>query len=388
MPLNQPVLRLLTQADFHAALKLNLPSFSKGSVGVFRVSVEEPKALGEDTRKLRFCFSDGSVDRMKDTISPQGWDTHAFMQNPVALFAHDSSSPPIGRASNVMVENDRLMGDIEFASADVYPFADTIYRLLTNRFLRAVSVGFLPTDYDWSNEEDREWGIDFKQQELLEISVVPVPANSNALGEARAKGIDTRPLALWAERILDSGDSFVVPRKELNRLRILAKEPTLAKPPRRDGMSETDPSGGGVMVESETSPVGNCGRAPDEECGMKDPAECSIHGGGVGAGSDEEKAMHNKVNEIVRRELARAIKTLSKADDAPQKPEGDSGDEMAEAFGHMKAAGVFHKLAMGAHSKALDIVEGLVNDDGEGDQEGKTAAMAALLAEVSALRTT
>jgi HK97 family phage prohead protease len=386
MPVNQPVLRLLTQADFHAALKLNLPSFSKESVGVFRVSVEEPKALGDDTRKLRFCFSDGSVDRMKDTISPQGWDTHAFMQNPVALFAHDSSSPPVGRASNVMVENDRLMGDIEFASADVYPFADTIYRLLTNKFLRAVSVGFLPTDYEWSKDDDREWGIDFKQQELLEISVVPVPANANALGEARAKGIDTRPLALWAERILDSGDSIIVPRKELNRLRTLAKEPPLAKPPRRDGMSETDPSGGGVMVESETSPVGNCGRGPDEECGMKDPAECSIHGGGVGAGSDEDKAMQqNKlVTEIVRRELAAAIKAL-KEDGGPDKPEG-TGDEMSEAFGHLKAAGVFHKLAMGSHSKALAIVEGLVNDGGENDPEGKTAAMAELLAEVSALR--
>jgi hypothetical protein len=31
-------------------------------------------------------------------------------------------------------------------------------------------------------------GIDFKRQELLEFSIVPVPANANALIEARAYG--------------------------------------------------------------------------------------------------------------------------------------------------------------------------------------------------------
>jgi hypothetical protein len=49
------------------------------------------------------------------------------------------SSPPIGRASNIKVEGDRLMGDIEFASADVYPFADQIFRLVREKFITAVS---------------------------------------------------------------------------------------------------------------------------------------------------------------------------------------------------------------------------------------------------------
>jgi hypothetical protein len=86
---------------------------------------------------------------------------------------------------------------VTFSSlADVYPFADTIFRLLQGNFLRALSVGFKPWSWTLSTDPTRPGGLDFKKQELLEISVVPVPANANALMEARAKGIhvsDRRP---------------------------------------------------------------------------------------------------------------------------------------------------------------------------------------------------
>ena len=115
--------------------------------GVYRVSVAQPLPVAGAERTLRFCFSDDSVDRMGDTIAAAGWDIADFMANPVALWAHASSAPPIGGARNVGVEGNRLLGDIEFAPPETYAFADTIYRLLLGKFLRAVSVGFLPTRY-------------------------------------------------------------------------------------------------------------------------------------------------------------------------------------------------------------------------------------------------
>jgi HK97 family phage prohead protease len=141
------------------------------------------------SRVVSFCFSDGSVDRMGDVINPQGWDTKNFLKNPVALFAHDSSSPPIGRVRRTYVSGDRFMGDIEFAGPETYEFADTIYRLVTDGFIRACSVGFMPLEWQWAEEKSRPGGIDFERCELLEISVVPVPANANALVEARAKSL-------------------------------------------------------------------------------------------------------------------------------------------------------------------------------------------------------
>jgi HK97 family phage prohead protease len=140
-------------------------------------------------RTIRFVFSDGSVDRAGDTINPAGWALASFKANPVALWAHDSGAPPIGRVPAVWSDGTRLMGDIEFAAPEVYEFSDTVYRLVKAGYINAVSVGFLPLDYKWVGD-----GYAFETQELLEISVVPVPCNSNALVQARAKGLDTRPL--------------------------------------------------------------------------------------------------------------------------------------------------------------------------------------------------
>src|ERR1035441_9114935 len=98
------------------------------NTSLFRASIGEARAVEGKTRTFRFCFSDGSVDRMGDTISPTGWNLHDFEKNPVCLFAHDSSAPPIGRASNLMLEDSRLMGDISFAPPEIYEFADTIFK--------------------------------------------------------------------------------------------------------------------------------------------------------------------------------------------------------------------------------------------------------------------
>ena len=43
--------------------------------------------------------------------------------------------------------------------------------------LNAVSIGFVPKDWNWSEER---WGIDFVTWELLEHSIVTIPANPDA----------------------------------------------------------------------------------------------------------------------------------------------------------------------------------------------------------------
>lgn len=197
---------------------------------VFRLATGAAAEVAGRDRTLRFCFSDGSVDRAGDRIDPNGWDLAPFKQNNVALWAHDSFNPPIGRAHNVGTIGDRLMGDIEFAPAETYAFADTIYRLAKDGFINAVSVGFKPTDWEFSNDKERPYGIDFRKQELLEISPCPVPCNANALIEARAKGIDTRPLMEWAERLLDGdGGQVLISRHTLEDIFKAANTPHSAR---------------------------------------------------------------------------------------------------------------------------------------------------------------
>jgi HK97 family phage prohead protease len=340
--------------------------------GVYRVSVAQPLPVDGAERTLRFCFSDNSVDRMNDTIAAAGWDLTDFLANPVALWAHDSSAPPIGGARNVGVEGDRLLGDIEFAPPETYAFADTIYRLVLGKFLRAVSVGFLPTRYAFvENDPERGFGIDFLEQALLEISVCPVPANPNALQEARRKGIDTRPLVEWAERTLDGDGKASLPRAELERLRRAAKEPTMTRPtPRRTagkptnahrsgGADETDPTAGGAIV-------GNCGRSADEECGMKDPSECSIHAG-TELDLDPEEA--KRLAGLLRRLLPRRKEASDPDDDLPVGHE----DAIRVAHKCLRTSKAFITEAVSQHSKAIDLLGGVVDALDAADPISSTA---------------
>lgn len=323
--------------------------------GVVRVEAGAIKALDDGRRAIRFCFSDGSIDRAGDTIDPKGWRLDGFLKNPVALWAHDSSAPPIGKASHLVIEDNKLMGDIEFAPAEIYPFADTVYRLCREKYVNAVSVGFLPIEYSWSNDDDRQFGMDFEEQELLEISVVPVPCNANALMDARAKGIDIRPVMEWAETLLDGGGKVILPKKELEQLRKAAKPPKASrrrKPeapkseeePEDDkapsGMGETDPSDGGFL--------GKCGRKSDEECGMKDPAECEIHGPLLDDGDKEMSAEIVKLLKSLQSDVRRLKAAGKRAPKRRDMGEGDGepdGDDLDKAMMHHKdAADAFDEM--------------------------------------------
>lgn len=124
--------------------------------------------------------STGEVDRHGDTVAPDGWRLDAYRANPVVLWAHDYRQPAIGRAPAVWRQDGSLLASIEFAPTD---FARTVAGLYQQGYQRGVSVGFRPIRF----EERRDarsgafLGIRFLEQELLEISAVPVPANGNAL---------------------------------------------------------------------------------------------------------------------------------------------------------------------------------------------------------------
>jgi HK97 family phage prohead protease len=137
------------------------------------------------SRTKRFVFSDESVDRMGDSIRAAGWQYRDFMRNPVCLWSHNNTAPPIGKVTNVFVSGGKLIGDIRFATAETYKFADDVFRLIDAGYISAVSVGFSPIEWEISKSPGRRGGVDFLKQELLEISVVSLPANANALLEGK-----------------------------------------------------------------------------------------------------------------------------------------------------------------------------------------------------------
>jgi len=163
-------------------------------------AVDTEVSESEEERVLNFRISTETVDSYDDVIKADGWDLKRFLKNPVVLWAHDHRQPPIGKALSVGVEDTDLVASAKFADAETYAFADTIFRLLKQGYLRATSVGFFPKE--WTYDEERH-GYNFIEQELFEFSVVPVPANPDALTMAVSDGIDCAPLKEWAEKTLD-----------------------------------------------------------------------------------------------------------------------------------------------------------------------------------------
>lgn len=101
----------------------------------------------------------------------------------VFLWAHDYARPVIGRALETWTDNHRLLFRVEFAPT---PFAQEVAMLYGAGYQRGVSVGCKPLRFEERRNEKTGLiqGIRFLEQELLEASAVPVPANRNALCKA------------------------------------------------------------------------------------------------------------------------------------------------------------------------------------------------------------
>ena len=170
------------------------PVVCKGSPGMPQIGESAPSVngAGSHTRhypadgipsegaRLTVVASTDDADRHGDTVALDGWQLDNYRRNPVLLWAHDYGRPPIGRASELWRDGHALVARMEFAPTR---FAQEVEGLYRQGYQRGVSVGFRPVRF----EERRDLrsgvllGIRFLEQELLEISAVPVPANGAAL---------------------------------------------------------------------------------------------------------------------------------------------------------------------------------------------------------------
>lgn len=56
--------------------------------------------------------------------------------------------------------------------------------------------------WEWvDDEENGRFGLDILEAELLEISVVPIPAHPDALIQAGMKGLDASPMLAWMRSV-------------------------------------------------------------------------------------------------------------------------------------------------------------------------------------------
>lgn len=138
--------------------------------------------------KLIAVASTASEDRHGEVVSQEGWDIKAFKKNPVLQWAHDHTEPAIGVAKNIKIEGAGKKARLVFEPVfhDYTEKAKALKAMVEDGILNSFSVGFRPLEMD---------GNVFTKQELLEISLVNVPANSDArmlaFKSLESKGLDT-----------------------------------------------------------------------------------------------------------------------------------------------------------------------------------------------------
>ena len=142
----------------------------------------------EDSFSMSFVASTDRADRYGDIINQQGWDLDAYRSNPVVLLNHDHGSLPIGKGT-VRIGEQGLIIDVEFDMAD--PRAAEIAGKAKRGFMNAVSVGFSPLKSTPRSDlpvthyaHSKSGGNYFDRAELLEVSVVTIPANADAVAIA------------------------------------------------------------------------------------------------------------------------------------------------------------------------------------------------------------
>ena len=155
-------------------------------------------------------ISTRDVDRDGEIMVPGGALLDEYKANPVVMWAHDYSMPPIARTTELRVEPDKITAKAVYSET---PFADDIYRLKQEGIQTAVSVGFLTLQSvlnggpGWKETTDRlsdEWGVKPKAFSevnaihtkwlMLEYSDVPIPANPNAVTIATSLNLSDETL--------------------------------------------------------------------------------------------------------------------------------------------------------------------------------------------------
>jgi len=152
----------------------------------------EIRKKNEETRTITFIASDGSRDSAHTVLNQDGWKLDRFNKNPIIGYNHRVYSAwdtkdadfVIGKG-HAYVEDKKLMVDITFEPKEINELAEKVFQKILFGSLNAVSVGFVPVGKGaWGKGEEgpgeSKETYYYAGQELLEISVVNIPANSNA----------------------------------------------------------------------------------------------------------------------------------------------------------------------------------------------------------------
>lgn len=206
---------------------------------VLMKAATSPSSWNDAKRSARFTMSAEVEDRDGDIVMQDGIDVAAFMNSPVAPYAHGKLIAPLGTWANISKVNGRpkrTEGDCVFDPEGIDADADKIAAKVRIGTIRCCSIGFIPhTVRKREQSADSIWsGYEILECELVECSIVPIASNPLALAkEFLGAGAEDFVLARdLIERVLDEWayhpeTGLLVPRGEYEK----AYKALKAKPP-------------------------------------------------------------------------------------------------------------------------------------------------------------
>lgn len=170
-----------TIEELQSVFGKRIVTLNTGAAGIragIHCTVRDPQ--DGDAYEMDFIGSDNTVDRYNEVIQPEAWgDMANFKANPVIPDCHDYSSigKILGKATRVAVTDGKLVNRVAFCMEN--PMGSLAYKMAKGGFIKSQSVGFIPLEWTTGNKADMP-DRTYTKCELLEISLVVVPANPGA----------------------------------------------------------------------------------------------------------------------------------------------------------------------------------------------------------------
>jgi hypothetical protein len=152
--------------------------------------------MPKEARKLpesldvNFIICDNTLNRKGWRLLVEGIDMEGFSKNPVCIIQHNTWSIPVGKWKNLRVEQGQFLGTVEFDRNDEE--AVKLYWKYIDGYMNAVSLHIIPIEESDAPEylvKGQRYGT-ITKSELLEVSLVTIPGQKNAVRLSTPEGLD------------------------------------------------------------------------------------------------------------------------------------------------------------------------------------------------------
>lgn len=216
--------------------------------GTAKAVIKSANIAAEDEMMIEGVANAADPDRGRELILSSAWNTDNFELNPIILFNHNHNWP-IGSCVEYKVEDQGLYYRACIGKPTAYPelteTQEMCRSLLAQGILRASSVGFMPLNIEYDEENDI---LRYTEVELLEISLVSIPMQQGSLLDSvgpAAKNFDSKAIKKEGVKGMDKAQFDEM----MAKLQAIMDAVTKPKEPPKEPVMQEDGCGTGGNKE-------------------------------------------------------------------------------------------------------------------------------------------